>query len=134
MKKLFTMKYLKIALIFSSLFVVIACGGTDEVAEKMEVIKDKVEEKVEQKTGKSDDAADEMYEIYMTLKDDVFDSRLKSNPEGTSKRLLASLDRYQNFRVLSPDTHSDLDYIDMLRRFYTEESQYTVILFDVYKD
>lgn len=82
----------------------------------------------------ADDAADEMYEIYMTLKDDVFDNRLKSNPEGTSKRLLASLDRYQNFRVLSPDTHSDLDYIDMLRRFYTEESQYTVILFDVYKD
>ncbi|MCP4257286.1 MAG: hypothetical protein GY774_07135 [Planctomycetes bacterium] len=82
----------------------------------------------------ADDAADEMYMIYMTLKDDVFDGRLKSNDEGTSKRLLASLDRYQNFTVLSPDTHSDIDYMDMLRRFYTEESKYTVILFDVYKD
>ena len=43
----------------------------------------------------ADDAADEMYMIYMTLKDDVFDGRLKSNDEGTSKRLLASLDRYR---------------------------------------
>ena len=59
MNKLINMKYFKMLLVFASLFAVIACGGTDEIAEKMEVIQEKVEEKVEQKTGKSDDSDSE---------------------------------------------------------------------------
>lgn len=69
-----------------------------------------------------DDVVDEMYEIYMMLKDDVFDNCLKSNLEGISKCLLVSFDCYQNFRVLLFDIYSDFDYIDMLCCFYMEES------------
>ena len=56
MKKIFIFRYLKIVLILSALFTVIACGGTDEIAEKMDDIKGNVEEKVQEKTGKSDDS------------------------------------------------------------------------------
>lgn len=82
----------------------------------------------------SDDAADLMNMMYMALKDDVFDPRLISNPEGTSKRILISLDRNDSFTILSPDTHKDVDYYDMLRRFCNGEKKYTLILLDVYKD
>jgi hypothetical protein len=77
-------------------------------------------------------ADDELNLMYMTLKDDVFDSRLKSNEAGTSVRLLASMDRFLNLTVLSPDTARPADYYNLIRRYLNGERPFALVLFDVY--